>query len=1145
VNTPRGNFRIIEGVAEGAGFHLQRILDLVESMPAKAPFSDLRRSIDSLLKLSDAVAERAGVRQNALGQEAPYQALPIDLVNRLPAARELVRFSEADLFQLGIQEGSLAEFTFNPAGRSELRAQSTGNSNIERRPISVAGQRVDLLLPTAIAGAIIRFVIEWAIARGLSNAFETALGATIQKLLRETPVLGDRSRSRVEFERMDGGLIASMMREIDPGRFLHIVAFVDGLDGFLSDGFNGSNSNPAALSAALAFNLQQAVAKANSKPNFRGGLSLLVTCGYGRGFLAGTPRELPTNWKLEFIALHDMITLSWLRQFDALSLWKLLDARDAIEAQGIKFLNVNGLLNLVAWSEQLEGHLVPHGKLPDGFVTPGGSSIVVVPQNALRDLRHRVATAWAPLRVLDSDGEWAKVRKLGDSEFEEDNAAPLYVSEDDLHAGRLRAVYVAPERPWWIELDAPENSPRSIVYEHWRMLGVWLNRAAPVLDRSYSSLPLLPFSFKVRFAEILGNTNSSPKSLDENQIRFLLRVSAETGSSTVLIEVGEGYQEGFTHPHNLAERALVEAIVAGAAKAGGESLDIAKQARLAQEICPDPQARWIHRFEARSFRDYVGSQLNETPELIDRLDDGASRIGLGWKARPRERGPDISGVADCTSFLNDVVKVVLGELCESLHSLDRHAFASAILNNHEAASRERDVWERTSQANLALHNDKEAAVRTIVDHKSRLNACFVASRIVLEAAICECPLQGGRAPGKLDLSRTMASAMQAYNLGGWSDAIRWGAIEPRIRITPLGDVHIGQDFMDNIYEPFGRAVAEKLVKQAADSYEEIYETPKVVPTVTGLVEGDFLNAWQAEFGISMDALRGFLEKLEDKGRNPPSILLELPRSILVEMLRSAARISTEEATSTLGILSLVPRPVWRSVGPEFTDKDWAPWRFRRRLSVLRRPLIQIDAEADPSILIAPGLLREAVFFVAGSYYSGAIPSTQARSAAMSKWIGQANNEQRTKFNLVVANRMKELGWDVEREIKLTKILEHHLDRDYGDIDVLAWNRESGRVLIMECKDLQFQKTLGEIAEQLSDFRGELGSDGKPDLLKRHLDRVKRLTANTDLVSKKLRLAAPIQMTGHLVFKNPVPIRYAKEQIASRTELTLFSELDEL
>lgn len=101
------------------------------------------------------------------------------------------------------------------------------------------------------------------------------------------------------------------------------------------------------------------------------------------------------------------------------------------------------------------------------------------------------------------------------------------------------------------------------------------------------------------------------------------------------------------------------------------------------------------------------------------------------------------------------------------------------------------------------------------------------------------------------------------------------------------------------------------------------------------------------------------------------------------------------------------------------------------------------------------------------------------------------------------------------------------------------------MLVIECKDLHFHKTVGEVAEQLSDFRGQDRSDGKPDHLKRHLDRLEVLAGHELQVAKALNLAAHIQLTGHLVFKNPVPMRFARENMKAKVDFRLFDELGEL
>ena len=76
VSTPRGSFRVLEGIHEGNGFHLQRIVNVVETMPRKQPFQNIRESVEALLRLSEAVAERAGLSAGDLGQELPLKAVP-------------------------------------------------------------------------------------------------------------------------------------------------------------------------------------------------------------------------------------------------------------------------------------------------------------------------------------------------------------------------------------------------------------------------------------------------------------------------------------------------------------------------------------------------------------------------------------------------------------------------------------------------------------------------------------------------------------------------------------------------------------------------------------------------------------------------------------------------------------------------------------------------------------------------------------------------------------------------------------------------------------------------------------------------------------------------------------------------------------
>jgi hypothetical protein len=183
VNTPRGNFRIFEGLWQGTSFYLQLILDVLEAAPAEDDFDLMRRSINSLLRLSEAVADRAGVAEYELGRENPIATLSDEITASLPLTSAHATFDSDDLKALGIDLDDLSPFVFDPASGSALLNQEVGNSDLERYPLALCDERLTLVIPTAVAAVIIRFVIESVKFLRIERKFERAFASKVVTLL--------------------------------------------------------------------------------------------------------------------------------------------------------------------------------------------------------------------------------------------------------------------------------------------------------------------------------------------------------------------------------------------------------------------------------------------------------------------------------------------------------------------------------------------------------------------------------------------------------------------------------------------------------------------------------------------------------------------------------------------------------------------------------------------------------------------------------------------------------------------------------------------------------------------------------------------------------------------------------------------------
>jgi hypothetical protein len=390
----------------------------------------------------------------------------------------------------------------------------------------------------------------------------------------------------------------------------------------------------------------------------------------------------------------------------------------------------------------------------------------------------------------------------------------------------------------------------------------------------------------------------------------------------------------------------------------------------------------------------------------------------------------------------------------------------------------------------------------------------------------------------------MARAGLLFEVGGWSDAIRWDLMKPELRVTPLGDVHADFDWHDDIVLANARIISNDRVSEAVASYAENLEESEPEPTVAHKVDPLFAAAWQEQFGASIDETRTFVDFVEDLGVESGKAVLTIERSQLRGVRIGNSVVSDEVVSSLIAALSLESRASWRDVPDGFEPKDRHPWRFRRQLSLLRRPLLVMSDGEEGALLVAPGMVREAIGYMMSNLHRGDFPDQQL-SPKMKAWRARTTGARGTAFANKVSAALFDAGWQTRIEVNITELLGRGFDRNYGDVDVLAWRPDAGRVLIIECKNVQYRKTYGEIAEQLADFRGEIRPNGKRDELRKHLDRMDLVRQHLDAVERFTGLTNLRDVESHLMFRHPVPMEFALQKMAEKVRVSRFDQISSI
>jgi hypothetical protein len=1115
VTTKWGDFRIYGGIWEGYTFYLQRILNIISSIPQQFHPAELELPIKSLLTLSEEIATRNRARENSLSVNHDKEFIFPPNLSDLERRRDTLIFSSEDLIKLKINVESLRPFITTLGAKSEFQQKFLV------QPIIECGNGIAVILPTAITWTIRLWFFNWINRKRLVESFHEQLVVEYYRLLQGLPSFGKLVPPELPFKpkEIDGAMFTEFMVEISQGRYFHIVLRAALLDDFTVDKINEPPASHQQIEIETRIN--KAFKHASLERGFKEGISLVVLAGFGRANFFGFNR--PDNtWLVGAISADDLETMMWSPGASEKALWKLLKHEKFIEDLGVDFLNFNGVLNLFGWWEEQDHILVPSAVQVSGKQ----KQIIYIPTDAIAKVRRKTRSLQDRRSVQFIDGSLKDVRKKHlSSFFDEDLGRGLYHSFSDARDRKLLCCTLNGSKIWWIritELDDRRN--QGIKFRILDALHNWSYRILHALKYETSANPLL---FELDFSQI----SSFDQFSDETPpMDSLVTFVADSYRSLIRIFPTQEFIHYLHHPENIAEASLVSACVEGFHGLNGLSLTEIQSVRLLKKIIPNLGARFIHFFKARSFREYL-SYFRDNATTIDNSDANVLRIGLGHLND--NKAIVIKGKRECTKYLETLVTKLYNELRVDLMKYNKSSILKWFLINLEEIASDRSRWRRTARAVVSLHRDPMIVHSVRTDHFSKLNAADIASRLVIEIALSEASQIDGWMIDDYDASPLMAKASLIFHLGNRSDGIAKDIISPVIQVTPSGDVRTERAFEEEIlYRMTGdyeRSESELDVK----TYEKHFKEDRFE---RGSFNAEFTQAFVAETGIPLTDIPKFLEVIEDIGFERNEAIFSMNSADLYSVFEKRRMVNEQTLISILSFFSSVPREKWEIPPPGYSNRDVSPWLFRRRLSLLMKPILKFDTINDTTFMLSPGFIMEAMAYTIDLYLKAGIEEDRCGSELMKKWVGDERRRRGAAFTMEVAKQFQELGFEVRIEIEIATIVGgKSLDRDYGDVDVIAWKPNSPSVILVECKDLLFAKTYKEIAEQLLEFKGELRNN-KPDSLMKHLDRIEILNSHNAKLSHFLG-TSDVKIDGCIVFSRNAPAIYNE---ASSEQITMIS-----
>ena len=360
VNSSSGGFRVFRGILESGDFWVERILTHLESKQQCEPIRETVQTVISLLRVSDALAERVGLERYASGggSAADYIELPGESV--LLACAQSLCFTQNELHRLNVNPTRLNDFILDAEARDRLSDENLWHSSLERRPLLATDDGVVVAVPSAIPRAAIRFMAERLTETGLVGALQTFYEIESAELfVNEAAKILDIEILPLEAPRIPDGMpcLYAAFGRFDTDKCAILLTLPGDIAGAANE-FDGYDSLASDTADTVSDYVDQCANMLETRVGASGGLALLSMAGVGRAMALAFQRW-PPRWRLLAASLPDWLTLARSGDCSAMKLWKFTVHQAAMDAYGIEMLGYSAFANLYAFWMQNGFRLVP------------------------------------------------------------------------------------------------------------------------------------------------------------------------------------------------------------------------------------------------------------------------------------------------------------------------------------------------------------------------------------------------------------------------------------------------------------------------------------------------------------------------------------------------------------------------------------------------------------------------------------------------------------------------------------------------------------------------------------------------------------------------------------------------------------------
>lgn len=415
---------------------------------------------------------------------------------------------------------------------------------------------------------------------------------------------------------------------------------------------------------------------------------------------------------------------------------------------------------------------------------------------------------------------------------------------------------------------------------------------------------------------------------------------------------------------------------------------------------------------------------------------------------------------------NDAVGYLFKKLCEVLKNYKAEQLIFKLCNDLETTMFSMMVEKSRYAYQLNCYPEKS---NDLQEHFNQINKASLSQKFLLEYVSAQ-PPEGDINLGGMDYEEMLSICSAIIDWANTSDYYKYEIIDSDMSILNSGRIGIDKTAIDKLATVSGTA-AIKRINDCSNPYIDTYHAD-----ILALQPPQELNdAYLEEFGFAFTDFINFIYAMLEIGDEIESNVKTITHDELPDRIKKYVKLDVKVIWQIIESLSLSQRNDYLTPPSGFSKNDIWPWKFNRRLSVTRRPIVNYDNK----FIWGNRQLYHCMLFTIDLINDAKLPVFNEKGKLKSL-LGRIANSGGNHFNDAVADKLKKIdGLIIDSKVKKINGIKITDDKnqDIGDIDVLIIYPIKKKIIVAEVKDFSFTKSPYEMHQEylrvFCDQKGEL------------------------------------------------------------------------